>query len=128
MRDLAGDRGIFIRSMASRGNLGGLAWATADGPDYYRVRNVEYWDILYIRSGPGVKYEVEGAIPCKHLIPLMEIIAEALGQGAETKGVEKEYLRLVSYFGSEFRIVLDVTLEELEKMTEPRIVEGMCRV
>lgn len=44
--------------------LSGLAWATADGPDYYRVRNVEYWDILYIRSGPGVKYEVEGAIPC----------------------------------------------------------------
>lgn len=29
MRDLAGDRGIFIRSMASRGNLGGLAEATA---------------------------------------------------------------------------------------------------
>lgn len=29
MRDLAGDAGIFIRSMASRGNLGGLAEATA---------------------------------------------------------------------------------------------------
>ena len=30
MNDLAGDRGIFIRSMASRGSLGGLAAATAD--------------------------------------------------------------------------------------------------
>jgi len=29
MRDLAGDSGIFIRSMASRGSLGGLAEATA---------------------------------------------------------------------------------------------------
>lgn len=29
MRDLAGDRGIFIRSMASRGNLGGLSQATS---------------------------------------------------------------------------------------------------
>ncbi|HUM70359.1 MAG TPA: methylmalonyl Co-A mutase-associated GTPase MeaB [Chloroflexota bacterium] len=28
MRDLAGDRGVFIRSMASRGSLGGLAQAT----------------------------------------------------------------------------------------------------
>jgi LAO/AO transport system kinase len=28
MRDLAGDSGVFIRSMASRGNLGGLAQAT----------------------------------------------------------------------------------------------------
>ena len=30
MRDLAGDPGVFIRSMASRGQLGGLAGATAD--------------------------------------------------------------------------------------------------
>ena len=30
MRDLTGDPGVFIRSMASRGSLGGLARATAD--------------------------------------------------------------------------------------------------
>jgi LAO/AO transport system kinase len=30
MRELAGDEGVFIRSMASRGSLGGLARATAD--------------------------------------------------------------------------------------------------
>jgi LAO/AO transport system kinase len=30
MRDLAGDPGVFIRSMASRGSLGGLARATGD--------------------------------------------------------------------------------------------------
>ena len=30
MRDLAGDAGIFVRSMATRGSLGGLARATAD--------------------------------------------------------------------------------------------------
>jgi LAO/AO transport system kinase len=30
MRDLAGDPGVFIRSMASRGSLGGLARATAE--------------------------------------------------------------------------------------------------
>jgi LAO/AO transport system kinase len=30
MRDLAGDRGVFIRSMASRGALGGLSRRTAD--------------------------------------------------------------------------------------------------
>src|SRR5512147_3081497 len=29
MRDLSGDPGVFIRSMASRGSLGGLARATA---------------------------------------------------------------------------------------------------
>ncbi|HET6445778.1 MAG TPA: nucleoside-triphosphatase, partial [candidate division Zixibacteria bacterium] len=30
MRDLSGDRGIFIRSMASRGSLGGLAHSTSN--------------------------------------------------------------------------------------------------
>ncbi len=30
MQDLAGDKGIFIRSMATRGSLGGLALATSD--------------------------------------------------------------------------------------------------
>ena len=70
----------------------------------------------------------ENAIPYKHLIPLMEIIAGALNQGVETKGVENEYLRLVSTYGSEFRILLDLPLEELEKSTPPKILEGIKRV
>lgn len=70
----------------------------------------------------------EGAIPGKHLIPLQEIIAEALNQGVDTKGVQNEYLRLVSIFGSEFRILLDLPLEELEKSTPPKILEGIKRV
>ncbi len=70
----------------------------------------------------------EGVIPYKHLIPLQEIIAEALNQGVDTKGVQNEYLRLVSIFGSEFRLLLDLPLEELEKSTPPKILEGIKRV
>jgi uncharacterized protein (TIGR00375 family) len=70
----------------------------------------------------------DNAIPCKHLVPLMEIIAEALNQGTETKGVENEYLKMVSTYGSEFRILLDLPLEELEKLTPPKILEGIKRV
>jgi uncharacterized protein (TIGR00375 family) len=73
-------------------------------------------------------FEPEGAIPGKHLIPLQEIIAEAMNQGVSTKGVENEYLRLVSIFGSEFRIMLDLPLEELEKSTPPKVLEGIKRV
>jgi uncharacterized protein (TIGR00375 family) len=68
------------------------------------------------------------AIPCKHLVPLIEIIGEALNQGVETKGVENEYLKIVSTYGSEFRILLDLPLEELEKSTPPKILEGIKRV
>jgi uncharacterized protein (TIGR00375 family) len=70
----------------------------------------------------------EGAIPGKHLIPLQEIIAEAMNQGVDTKGVENEYLRLVSTYGSEFRILLDLPPEELGKSTPPKVLEGIKRV
>lgn len=70
----------------------------------------------------------ETAIPCKHVVPLVEIIGEGLNQGVETKGVENEYLRIVSTYGSEFRILLDLPLEELEKSTPPKILEGIKRV
>ena len=39
MRDLAGDSGVFIRSMASRGSLGGLAQATAGVAQVFDVSN-----------------------------------------------------------------------------------------
>jgi len=69
----------------------------------------------------------DNAIPYKNLIPLIEIIAEVLGQGVETKGVENEYKRMVQNFGSEFRILLDLPTEELSKDAPPRIVEGIKR-
>lgn len=70
----------------------------------------------------------QGAIPYKNMIPLMEIIAEALNLGTETKGVENEYMRLVTTYGSEFRILLDLPLDELEKHVPPKILEGIKRV
>ena len=35
----------------------------AHGPDTYRVRNVANWDVLNIRSGPGVSNRIVGTIP-----------------------------------------------------------------
>jgi uncharacterized protein (TIGR00375 family) len=68
------------------------------------------------------------AIPSIHLIPLEEIIAEALGQGVGTKGVDREYMQLVEKAGSEFAILLDLPPEEIEKIAQPRVYEGIMRV
>ena len=68
------------------------------------------------------------SIPCKHLIPLQEIIADALGQAPDTKGVEIEYKKIIQNFGNEFKILLDLSTEELSLKTPPRIVEGIKRV
>jgi uncharacterized protein (TIGR00375 family) len=68
------------------------------------------------------------AIPSIHLIPLEEIIAEALGQGTSTKGVQQEYMRLVEQAGSEFAILIDLPSEEIKKIAPPRVYEGIMRV
>ena len=68
------------------------------------------------------------AIPYKSLVPLREIIAEAIGMGPQTKGVDKQYQILIQKFSNEFNILLDVPFEELSKFTLPRIAEGIKRV
>ena len=68
------------------------------------------------------------AIPCRHLVPLQEIIAEALGQAPDTKGVLAEYQRMIASLGTEFSILLDLSQEEIAKGALPRVVEGTMRV
>jgi len=68
------------------------------------------------------------AIPSIHLIPLEEIISQALGARVGTKGVDSEYDRLVERGGSEFRILLDSTPEELATFVPPRVLDGIIRM
>jgi PHP family Zn ribbon phosphoesterase len=70
----------------------------------------------------------KNAIPSIHLIPLEEIIAEALGYRVGTKAVETEYDRLVERGGSEFQILLDATPDELASFVPKKILEGIIRM
>lgn len=56
MRDLAGDAGVFIRSMASRGALGGLAVATAR---MVQVFDAVGYDLIMIETVGAGQAEVE---------------------------------------------------------------------
>jgi uncharacterized protein (TIGR00375 family) len=73
-------------------------------------------------------FKPENAIPFKSLIPLEEIIADALGQGVGTIEVEKEYKNLIEKFDNEFNVLLNAKREDLEKVTLPEIAEGIIRV
>jgi uncharacterized protein (TIGR00375 family) len=73
-------------------------------------------------------FKPENAIPFKSLVPLAEIIADALGQGVGTIGVDKEYKNLIEKFGNEFSVLIDVPRPELEVVTSPEIAEGIIRV
>jgi PHP family Zn ribbon phosphoesterase len=73
-------------------------------------------------------YTAPGRPAHRHLIPLEEVIAESLGQGVATVRVRDEYLKLVQRFGGEFSVLMDTPLEELERATQGRIVDGIRRM
>ena len=70
----------------------------------------------------------KNAIPSIHLIPLEEVIAGGLGVQVGAKAVESEYERLVERGGSELRILLDATPDELASFVPPNILDGIIRM
>lgn len=56
MRELSGDTGVFIRSMASRGALGGLAWRTAA---VVQVLDAAGFDLILIETVGAGQSEVD---------------------------------------------------------------------
>jgi uncharacterized protein (TIGR00375 family) len=62
------------------------------------------------------------------IIPLPEIIAEAMQAGVNTKGVNNAYMKLLEGLGNEFHILMDAPLEEIERAGSPVIREGISRM
>ncbi|MDO8470471.1 MAG: endonuclease Q family protein [bacterium] len=67
-------------------------------------------------------------IPFKSLVPLDEIIGEALHVGVHSKQVLKEYEGLLGKIGSEFKILLDTSLSDLQEATLPEIAHAISCV
>ena len=66
--------------------------------------------------------------PYVMLVPLMEIIAEALKVGAGSKQVASVYEQLVNTFDNEFNILLKIPLSEMGKVADAKVVEGIKKV
>ncbi len=75
-----------------------------------------------------------GYVPAKridyvHLIPLQELIALSMGIEVDNESklnsskIWSEYEKLIKAFGNEFRILLEVTEEEIEKVSGRKIAE-----
>lgn len=90
MRDLAGDRGIFIRSMASRGNLGGLAWATADA---VKVLDAAGYDIIIVETVGAGQAEVDIARTAH-----TTIVVEVPGLGDDIQAIKAGILEIADVF------------------------------
>ncbi|MCD6229024.1 MAG: DNA helicase UvrD [Candidatus Omnitrophica bacterium] len=70
----------------------------------------------------------QNSIGYRSLVPLSEIIAEARGMDKSSKAVEKEYVKLVREFGSEFNLLVNVEESQLFSQLPPKIAEGIKRV
>ncbi len=70
----------------------------------------------------------QNVIPYKSVIPLMEIIADALNLGKGTQRILNEYIYITTQVAAEFEVLLSLNEEELRKKINPRIVEGIMKV
>ena len=86
MRDLSGDAGVFIRSMASRGSLGGLAQATAG---VVQVFDAAGFDIILIETVGAGQSEVDIA-----RLAHTTLVVEAPGLGDDIQAIKAGILEI----------------------------------
>lgn len=86
MRDLSGDNGVFIRSMASRGSVGGLAQKTAA---FVQVFDAAGYEIIIIETVGAGQSEVDIA-----RLAHTTIVVEAPGLGDEIQAIKAGILEI----------------------------------
>ena len=86
MRDLAGDTGVFIRSMATRGSLGGLAQSTAN---MVQVFDAAGFDVIIIETVGAGQSEVDVA-----RLAHTTLVVEAPGLGDDIQAIKAGILEI----------------------------------
>lgn len=62
------------------------------------------------------------------LVPLLQIIAEAFGNAPTSQKVLNEYRKLVGQLGGEIKVLTKIPLEEIQKLSGPKVAEGVKKV
>ena len=86
MRDLSGDTGVFIRSMATRGSLGGLAQSTAN---MVQVFDAAGFDVVIIETVGAGQSEVDVA-----RLAHTTLVVEAPGLGDDIQAIKAGILEI----------------------------------
>jgi len=110
MQEHATDRGVFIRSMASRGHLGGLSWST---PQALRVLDAAGCDVVLIETVGVGQAEVEIASLADSTIVLL-----APGMGDSIQAAKAGILEIADIFvvNKADRDGADTTVRDLRYM------------
>jgi LAO/AO transport system kinase len=112
MQPLGGDPGIFIRSMASRGRLGGIAHATSDAID---LLDAAGFDIVLVETVGAGQSEVEIA-SATHTT----LVIEVPGMGDDVQAIKAGILEIADIFvvNKADRPGADVLVRQLRAMLQ----------
>ncbi|MGB9750294.1 MAG: endonuclease Q family protein [Caldisericia bacterium] len=69
------------------------------------------------------KIDKNNFIPYKSVIPLMEIIAQALGKNENSKVVQDEYSKIIGKFENEFNVLIFLPINEMAGKIDDRILK-----
>jgi len=110
MQPLSGDAGVFVRSMASRGRLGGIARATGDAID---LLDAAGFDIVIVETVGAGQGEVEIASAAH-----TTVVIEAPGMGDDVQAIKAGILEIADIFvvNKADREGADATIRQLRVM------------
>jgi uncharacterized protein (TIGR00375 family) len=115
------DCGVILEPRASR-KLGNLC------PNCHKKLTLGVMHRVEDLADRPEDYKAPNKIPFKWMVPLDEIIAEALEQKVGTKAVDREYERMIQKLGPEIGILLDLSEDQLREGALPRVAEGILMV
>lgn len=76
----------------------------------------------------GFRHGPDKRPPFRHVVPLAQILAEALGVGERTQTVARAYTALTDRFGSEFAVLLEISPDAIADAAGDRIADGIRRM
>ncbi|PSK86262.1 LAO/AO transport system kinase [Murinocardiopsis flavida] len=111
MQEHALDGGVFIRSMASRGHLGGLSWAT---PHALRVLDAGGFDVILVETVGVGQAEVDVA---GHADTTLVLVAPGMGDSVQAAKAGVLEVADIFVVNKADRDGAHVTVRELRQMT-----------
>lgn len=86
------------------------------------IKEADAYGTVWLKDKKGIRP------PYVNLVPLLEILSEALNSGVSSQAVQNAYDNLISQFGSEHEILLRSPLEKITTLAGVTIAEGIQKV
>jgi uncharacterized protein (TIGR00375 family) len=73
-------------------------------------------------------FKPDNAPSVAYAVPLREILAYALRKNTYSVAIESQYLKLVEHFGTEFKVLMDASVEEIAEQSSDDVAQAVKNV